>query len=292
MVPQLSFCLLVAACFSLAVCTDAKLNRGTTGEVKGFLASFLGEGRRLFANHFFTRSDVYFHSGYYPSIFDQANAMKENHLAEGAGAKKANAAHGEPGHVHDEHEDEDEHSFMGRPRDFMDAFSRHFIVSKHTHLGERGTNAVREILPWLKLAAQMDPNKVETYTVAAFWLRDTGKPAEAEAFLRDGLRHNPHSVELNFELGRCAYDRKDYIIARNLFELSLREWDEQEAQKPAEQQNRFLAEQVANYLACLEARAGNREKAVAWLQRVRSYSPFPTQVDHRIEEAKAGKLLD
>ena len=38
-----------------------------------------GDGRKLFANHFFTMADVYFHSGYYPSIFDQ-NAQKEKEM--------------------------------------------------------------------------------------------------------------------------------------------------------------------------------------------------------------------
>ena len=32
----------------------------------------MGDSRQLFANHFFTKADVYFHSGYYPSVFDQA----------------------------------------------------------------------------------------------------------------------------------------------------------------------------------------------------------------------------
>jgi len=42
----------------------------------------LGDGRRLFANHFFIMADVYFHSGYYPSVFDR-NAPKpdQRHLA-------------------------------------------------------------------------------------------------------------------------------------------------------------------------------------------------------------------
>jgi len=40
----------------------------------------------------------------------------------------------------------------------------------------------REILPWLRLSAELDPQRVETYTVAAYWLRNMGKIAEAEQF--------------------------------------------------------------------------------------------------------------
>ena len=43
----------------------------------------LGDGRKLFANHFFVKADVSFHSGYYPSIFDQAQPSKDTrHMME------------------------------------------------------------------------------------------------------------------------------------------------------------------------------------------------------------------
>jgi tetratricopeptide (TPR) repeat protein len=159
-----------------------------------------------------------FHSGYYPGIFDQAGNDRENHLATSAGAQeKAHDKHEEEkGHAHDEHcEHDDEHDFLGAPKDFMDAFTRHFFVSEHTHLDEKGTNAPREILPWLKLAAELDPNKVESYTVGAYWLRQLQKNDEAEEFLREGFRHNPQSYEIAFELGRSYFDKKDFVRARN-----------------------------------------------------------------------------
>jgi tetratricopeptide (TPR) repeat protein len=313
MTPRLALGLLLVACFSLATWTDPRLD-GTRGVDKGVLDAFMGEGRKLFANHFYVRSDVYFHSGYYPTIFDQPMEEHENHLAQGAGAEEAkqtakgtNASipHGQPGHVHHDgdekehhhdgncdHDHDDEHDFRGRPKDFMDAFSRHFIVSEHTHLTEKGTNGPREILPWLRLAAQLDPNKVETYTVAAYWLRDLGKKSEAEEFLREGLRHNPQSYELLFELGRSAFDRAEADRARNLWELAMTRWREQENPKAADQQNRFMALQIVNSLALLESRAGNRDRAVRWLEIVRKLSPHPAEIDKRIGEVKAGQPLE
>ena len=60
--------------------------------------------------------------------------------------------------------------FMGPPRDWIDAFGRHFIPNRHTHLDEggatddlSGSKEVREILPWLKLSAELDPENVKTY---------------------------------------------------------------------------------------------------------------------------------
>src|SRR5262245_44780493 len=64
--------LLAAACFSLATALQPRAtawsSRGDSGSI---LKVLLGDGLRLFADYFFEKSDVYFHSGYYPSIFDR-----------------------------------------------------------------------------------------------------------------------------------------------------------------------------------------------------------------------------
>src|SRR5208283_4500435 len=90
----------------------------------------------------------------------------------------------------------EETSFMGPPRDWIDAFGRHFIPDRHTHLDEGGptddlskSSVVREILPWLKLSAELDPENIRTYLVTAFWLRTRlNQVALAEQALRNGLR--------------------------------------------------------------------------------------------------------
>ena len=287
--PLLTLVLLLVGCFTLATWVGPRFDQLPGRRDQGFMANMFGESRKLFANHFFTRSDVYFHSGYYPSIFDRAG-KKENHLAENAGAEETHhPAHGEPGHVHDEHEEEED--FLGKPKDAMDAFSRHFFVSQHTHLTDKGTNAPKEILPWLKLAAQVDPNKVESYTVGAFWLRQLNKQDEAEQFLREGFRQNPQSYEIMLELGRCYFEKRDYDRARNILELAMSRWREQENPKPDEQQNRFAAEQIVNYLALVEDRTGHHERAISWLQIVKKLSPHPEEIDKRIAEVRAGKPL-
>lgn len=290
MAPLLTVLLLAVSCFSLATWVGPRFDQFSNQRDHGLMATMFGESRKLFANHFFTRSDVYFHSGYYPSIFDQANAAKENHLAERAGAEASkHPAHGEPGHVHDEHEEE--HNFLGAPKDPMDAFSRHFFVSHHSHLTEKGTNAPKEILPWLKLAAQLDPNKVESYTVGAYWLRQLNKNDEAEQFLREGFRQNPRSYEIMLELGRCYFDKHDYVRARNILELAMTRWREQENAKPDDQKNRFAAEQIVNYLALVEDRSGHPDRAIRWLEIVKKLSPYPAEIDKRIAEVRAGRPL-
>src|SRR6185436_17114895 len=122
---------------------------------------FIGEGQKMFAAHFYRKADVYFHRGGYPTIFDNAESYKTSHVAEDAGAT-ASENKG------------DEHSFLAQPLDIIDRFSRSFFPSQHTELGEDFPGArtaanqdeknaeVREILPWLRVAAALDPDAPET----------------------------------------------------------------------------------------------------------------------------------
>ena len=230
----------------------------------------LGDGRRLFANHFFVQADVSFHSGYYPSIFDQARAPKDSrHLT----AKEGEAA---------AEEHEKQMSFLGPPRDWIERFGRHFIITEHTHL--EGKNE-REILPWLKLSSELDPQKIETYTVAAYWLRDLGKVSEAEKFLRQGYLNNPDSYEILFELGRLYQENKhDDARARSVWELGLRKWAEQEAagKKP----DLFQLDQLAVSLARLEEKEGNLNRAIGLLELAKKASPNPEALQKQIDELK------
>src|ERR1700679_2635536 len=130
---------------------------------------------------------------------------------------------------------------MGPPRDWIDAFGRNFIPNRHTHLDEGGASGdlsgsmeVREILPWLKLSAELDPENIKTYIVTAFWLRTKLiQVAEAEQVLREGLRNNPNDTQLLFELGRI-YDENYHNTARarNIWEAALRSWARQQPGVP------------------------------------------------------------
>ncbi len=174
----------------------------------------------------------------------------------------------------------------------MDAFTRNFFVSQHTHLTDKGTNAARDILPWIKLAAKLNPRKVESYTVGAYWLRDLRKLDEAEQFLREGLVANPQSYEIMLELGRSYFERREHDRARNILETAISTWREQENPKPAEDRDRFAASQILNFLAALEDRTGHRERAVQWLEIVKTLSPHPEEIDKRIADVRSGKPLE
>ena len=269
--PLLILALMLTACFTLATEIGPRAatwsNRTKSDNALDLL---LGDGRRLFANQFFTMADVYFHSGYYPSIFDRA----------GKDSEIVAASHGHT----DSADDEIKEDFLGKPKDWIDAFGRNFRITQHTHL-EHGNE--REILPWLRLAAEMDPQKIETYTVGSFWLREhLNQPQQAEAFLREGLRSNPNSYEILFELGRLYSENyHDTNRARDIWELAARRWNELD---PKDKKDNTLSfDEITVHLANLEEAAGNPAKAVQWLEAAQKVSPTPEALQKQIDELKA-----
>ena len=272
--PRLLLALVLTICVTLATGlaprATAWSSRAQSGTVLGML---FGDGRKLFASQFFTMADVYFHSGFYPGIFDRKG--KEIHIEE--------ATHDSVGG-----EGEKMADFRGPPRDWIEAFGRRFLISEHRHL-RHGDE--REILPWLKLAADLDPQMIDTYPVGSYWLRQhLHQPLQAEAFLREGLRNNPASYEILFELGRLYEENLEAPDrARNVWELALRRWQQQPPE--AQKENRLGYEEITLHLARLEEKAGNWADALRWLQAAQTVSPAPENLQKQID-ALRGKLAD
>ena len=99
--------------------------QATAPQSANFLSVLLGDSRRMFANHFFVKADAYFHSGFYPTVLTTTRPSKPRTWprtpARLTGKNKG-----------------DETGFLGKPRDWIDAFSRHFFPTAHTHLDEGG----------------------------------------------------------------------------------------------------------------------------------------------------------
>ena len=293
--PHLLLCLLLTVSFTLATQLglwreQSEHQKARTGNV---LEVLMGDSRRLFANHFFTKADAYLHSGVYPGIFDQSPRERKTHLSSAVSSSSSGsdrAEHAEHSHAHDHsgggeaHDEEDAASgFLGQPRDWIEAFGRNFYPTRHTHL-EKGNE--REILPWLRLAAELNPNQVETYTVAAYWLRDRmGRAKDAEAFLREGWRANPGSFEIQFDLGKL-YEQNyhDPGRARNLFEAALRNWQRSDAAKVERDDLSFM--EITAHLARLEEKEGHLAQAIFYLEMLRKVSPSPGGVQKQIDALK------
>lgn len=256
-----------------------------------FFKLLLGGSSQIFANNFFIKADAYYHSGYYPTIFDNKQAFETAHMAEDTGAVAS-------------HNSGEETSFMGAPRDWVDAFGRNFIPNRHTHLDEGGPNddlsnssKVREILPWLEISSKLDPSNIKTYLVMAYWLRSKlDKTSEAEQVLREGLRYNPGNPQLLFELGRIFYEKYDKVDeARGLWEAAIQGWLKEEPGVPLAERlqptaqnfdNRFIFEQIETSLGLLEARIGNNNPAIADFQEAERASATPGELQQQIDTLK------
>ena len=289
----LLFIALLVFCFGLAANLQPRLQslENSRRQSDNFFSLMLGDSSRIFANSFFTKADAYYHSGYYPTIFDNNSAFQTPHMAEDTGDVAS-------------HNQGEEESFLGPPRDWIDAFGRHFIPNRHTHLDEGGATGdlgtskeVQEMLPWLKLSAELDPENIKTYTVTAFWLRTKmNQVSEAEQVLREGLRHNSNDPQLLFELGRIYFENyHNPARARNIWEAALRSWARQEPGVPQSKRlektnenfdSRFMFEQLQSYLAQLEEKAGNLDVAIARWEQARLASPTPDDVQKHIDELK------
>ena len=142
----LSFCLSFAASRWPRCWTPSfqPVARPATDTSAGVLVALMGDSRRLFANQFFAMADVYFHSGFYPTIFDtqkpaeQSDLNEESHdqAGRGRGTRRRNFLSG---------------NAQGLDRAFWPEFL------SHRPYAFAGGNE-REMLPWLKLSAEMDPH--------------------------------------------------------------------------------------------------------------------------------------
>jgi hypothetical protein len=272
---KLIMAFLLVCCLTLATVLDTQFQRWHNREDSsaGVLVALMGDSRRLFAHEFFAMADSYFHSGFYPTIFDAQKPGTESDLKEESHDKPAGAQ-----------EHEEEASFLGPPKDWIDRFGRHFYPVVHTHL--HGGNE-REMLPWLKLSAELDPHEIATYLTASYWLRTSlNKPDEAEQFLREGLRANPDSYEILLELGRVYfYNRKNNFVARNIFALAAQKWRRQETAGKKPEPHAY--EEILGEMVKTDRAQGDPKQEISDLEELMQVAPAKESLQQQINEAKA-----
>jgi len=156
---------------------------------------FLGEGRSIVSSLSILQADRYFHGG--------VGHLDDEH-EEGFAIAERN---------HEDCEHPEEHVLPEvSPFNILSRISREVGVTEHVHLhGDQ----MKEIIPWLYYAAEIDPHNVLAYTLTGFYLCDRLKKVDQGiAFLREGLRKNPDSWEINAELGRIYFQHvKNYEVA-------------------------------------------------------------------------------
>jgi tetratricopeptide (TPR) repeat protein len=175
-------------------------------------------------------------------------------------------------------------SFMGETRDPLDKLIRNFRVTEHSHL-ENGEE--KEIIPWLKLAIELDPQAVGTYAVTSFWLRKNLRRVEdAREILRDGIRNNPSSPELLHAMGQIyEAEDKNPEKARNIWLAAKKFWEQQPAK--VKEDNLQMYGKITVSLARLEKESGNVPLAIQYFELTKLTSPNPAAIQKQIDELKA-----
>jgi hypothetical protein len=203
------------------------------------------------------------------------------------------------GAVHSKNSGEEE-SFMGPPRDWIDAFGRHFFPDRHTHLDEGGpqddlssSDQVREILPWLKLSTDLDPQNVQNFTVTAYWLRQRMHRTEAaNQVLLDGLHENPGSCDILFELGRLyAESYHDTNRAENVWVAAAKNWKPVKGDDDEVAANNFIYEKITTQLGETERNAGRWQSAIKWFREAQKVSRSPGSLQDQINETEKEMAL-
>lgn len=222
------------------------------------LWQLLGEGRSIASNISILQADLYFHGGVGHFYEEHEGGI----AVAGRGAEEEHEHHAE------------EAALPVSTLNVLFRVSQAIGLAEHEHL--HGAE-VKEIIPWLYYAAKLDPNNVQAYTLTAFWLGDRlNKPDDAAAFLREGLKNNPGSWELNAEIGRiyCQY-LGDYPAAERYL---LRARDLL-ASAP---HDKFQERYVLSWLADAYAEQGKSEETLDLYKRIKALFPGTTVYDEKI----------
>jgi tetratricopeptide (TPR) repeat protein len=166
------------------------------------------------------------------------------------------------------------------------SLARAVTPEDHAHL-EGGE--VLEILPWLELAARVDPHNIEIFRVAAFWLGTTaGRPDLARRALEEARRNNPARYELRIDFGELELQAGDMAAAEREFDAALRLWDRRQA---ADEEQALLDRcQTLLCRAFLHAARGEVERAAGRFEEILRLSPNRAGVRERLEDLRAGRL--
>jgi len=180
-------CLALSSVLALRIDTyrQACASEQPTSDVPVFMR-FLGEGRSLVSSLSILQADRYFHGGV-------------GHFSgEGCAVTERENITGEEHEGHEGHEDHVLYS-----RNILFRISQEIAATEHIHLhGDQ----IKEIIPWLYYAAEIDSQNIQAYTLTGYYLCDRlDKVDQAIDFLQEGLKKNPDSWEINAELGRIYF---------------------------------------------------------------------------------------
>lgn len=210
----------------------------------------LGEARSIMSNLSLLQADLYFHGGIKDACDEHTGPYA--FIERGADHDHDKYLHGEISHD-------------VSPYNVLLRLSDEISVTEHIHLeGDQ----LKEIVPWLYLASEVDPNNVLAYTLAGYYLAyRLDKTDQAIAYLKKGLMNNPDSWEVNGEIGRIYFQKlKDY-------DASARYLSRAKVLLDKTPHDKFQERAILAYLALSYEKLGEGQKALPLYHRLDSLFP-------------------
>ncbi|MFC1498010.1 tetratricopeptide repeat protein [Verrucomicrobiota bacterium] len=186
----------------------------------------------------------------------------------------------------------DEYFHKGRPYIKSQAFdnnifhkiSRKIKPAGHLHL-ERYN--IKEIMPWLWLAIQSDPNNIEFYLVTTFWLAgDAKRPDIALEVLQEAQFNNPFNYEISLAKGQIFLKENKIKEAKLAFDEGIAFWPSQF--DPEGVYATYDKRTLLLYRAFICEAEGDNQNAIKALKEILKMFPEQTEWHDRIKTLEKG----
>ncbi|MBD3427277.1 MAG: hypothetical protein GF409_08695 [Candidatus Omnitrophica bacterium] len=233
-----------------------------TSDTPVFL-QLLGEARSIVSNLSLIQADVYFHGGIYKG---QCGHMYRQ-SKEVAGEEEEHRPH-----VH--HHEEDSADIA--PYNILLRVSEQVRITEHVHL--KG-DQLKEIVPWLYYASEIDPHNDLAYTLTGYYLAyRLNRVQQGLSFLKKGLANNPESWRLNAEIGRLYLTKKDEPG------VALRYFARAKNHLGRAPHDKFQQRYVLTYLAYCYEQVGQEDKAIPLYRQLQRIFPEQDSFREKIRE--------
>ncbi len=159
--------------------------------------------------------------------------------------------------------------------------------SKHVHV--HGSSGIKEIMPWLDLSIRANPQNLESYLVAAFWLAgEANRKDLALDLLIKAQRNIPFSYQVQMEKGRLLLHMGKHNEALQAFNAALAFWNKTANKK--DHQALLDKAQILLYRGLLLEECGKIKAAISDFTDLRHISPESPQMNKRLSDLQAGHL--
>lgn len=161
-------------------------------------------------------------------------------------------------------------------------------VCPHQHRHLAGASNIVEIMPWLSFATRVNPQNLDGYLVAAFWLANEAKrPDLAINILEDAQCNIPYSYEVQLDKGRILLHAGNRIPAKQAFTAAIAFWE-----KTADTGNSddlLDKAEALLYRALLREAEGSTQGAIEDLRNMLAISPNRPAMRERLSQLESGQ---